>query len=1095
MIYTATSRNREFNDIASTETVAEPETFNEDQFNVRLLNGEWLKPADTPQREAVDFLEKLERTSTDEGQAAFMQLVDFDTHLVRYYESYRFELNYATQRELRDIAFEDFDMPKSASDFRVAAIEKTPSQDLMVYAYARAGDIANTPYVFQLNRKHNGELQLVDWREIPEGIWASELNGLSVGPMLSDTQRFAQEAMYDDLNEADRHINARNYQAAETALKRAEDRDTLFRLHDRSLYLIALRWFWMYRQQDALRLCNQAHQPAAFPWIDYLKAEIYSRERDYQAALRSIASYEQNAGFHFDLAEIKLRALTALAQKQQAAEVALQMLAHLPNSNSSLRAALLNVPSERLPEVFAHCSGDDENMATLASVASSLLYDRNTKSHAALRAFVADKAPDSAYLAEIDGDRFYFQGKFQQSLEAYQRRLKLVADDEDLAYDALNSYLSAATQIMSWQDIYRAVDDPARLMETLYYDVAYDQEYISPESFEKLMALHQQEHSDDSVIYDVWLANHHEDWAKVVELGEKALEKLKSNNAEEYEQSEIEYNIASARYHLDQWKEAYEKSPDKPQAYSRFAGQMMANEDFAALTQLNQMHGENHNGLLLKFYKLRVTEHQAAEANDSKILALVLQDYQMLHSKCEGSQELFPYTVASRIDHLIVHSDNWKTLLTDAQWGGRLFHQFVRRFQGEGDLKGLNEFLTLYAETYPNDQALDTYYAQFHWRHKQHEKVIETLSPWPPEPAAVAAPIYTWRPLRIKSQLAIDDIAGAQATLDSTSPGDNLELMVQMASGNTDRVEEILADKNARATLSIPIHNDWLRGQRMQRFMQSEAFAELREKHPPTTMAPLVEKRALIFFAEAPSWSEETIKTNFENANIKGVEVAELTHDNLVSQTFRLNTFTSELLVTVGDDRFTVDGDYYYLNALPPQMKKAVAAHASWATVETVGDSAALSPEKFTQILSAFTQAASAIHVMHAGEVDRAMVFKADTPAEERTAAKIQNELRGETLPLLPFANADQYDRAKTIALNKRLQAGVESNPPQAVKIRLRHGSAVEEHWCDVEKIEHESWGSYRFIGRLQTSSELVPQWKQGDVVRLRNYDIQDWRD
>ena len=200
-----------------------PTVVDKPEINVDALDGTWRQGLDTREREAVAFIDELEQTSSEEGQEAFMELVDFDAHLVRYYESYRFEIHSAERRQLRGFELEGFDMPEEASDFRVANVVEVSPIDLMVYTYAQQGDIANTPYVFHLRCRKGESCKLVDWKEIPHGLWCAEVNALGAGRTLDDTKRFAQEAIYDDLNEADRDIENNNYEAAEKALRRPKD--------------------------------------------------------------------------------------------------------------------------------------------------------------------------------------------------------------------------------------------------------------------------------------------------------------------------------------------------------------------------------------------------------------------------------------------------------------------------------------------------------------------------------------------------------------------------------------------------------------------------------------------------------------------------------------------------------------------------------------------------------------------------------------------------------------------------------------------------------------------------------------------------------
>jgi hypothetical protein len=81
-------------------------------------------------------------------------------------------------------------------------------------------------------------------------------------------------------------------------------------------------------------------------------------------------------------------------------------------------------------------------------------------------------------------------------------------------------------------------------------------------------------------------------------------------------------------------------------------------------------------------------------------------------------------------------------------------------------------------------------------------------------------------------------------------------------------------------------------------------------------------------------------------------------------------------------------------------------------------------------------------------------------------------------------------------ALRKLAESTGEAQPPDVrFGVRLRRGHAAEHLELRVVEVSHEGYGTYHWIGELTADSQLWPNLKSGERLRLEDADIIRWEE
>lgn len=1091
--------------VASTEELFKveppPPPVEEITVNVRLLDGDWENDIDRKTRsKAGRFLSQLEEVSANEGQEAFMRLVDLDAHMERCYSSFRHALDYMTKRELDDIERNSFNMPQGAGGYRIAAIEEPNEGDLLVYAYAQEQEMANTPYVFHLRSDSSGRLKLVDWQEIPERIWAASFDGTGAGPIDGDFDRTRQEEIYSDLQTADNAMNIGDYAAAETAISQAEWRGGISSLADRNRYLIARRWQWIDRPDEALRICNETESPGEYPWLDLIKAEIYSDRDEHEKVLECAERYEAAAGFHWSVMLYKSNALRALGRTDEAVAATIAVVKHQPDNYQSLTALFTNVPADRFSEAIADAPTTPDFINQLIGRSSSLLSMKKPAMYDAVRAFVAEHAADKSALVKLDANRLHYQGNLEEALDLYEKRLAGLDNKSDDFSTALYDVASLSFSVYEPIEAYDKTKHPRELISLLYDDVEYDGELVTYEDFTEIAGRHIEKDPSDPMNhrYKVFVAVQDEDWKQVKQETLAALDALTDSELDEYEAENLRYTHHQALYHLDEWRDAYRKAEDKDDFYLDLAPMILLGDGTQNLKELNELHAENSKSLWLKFYQIRVAEEEAKETDSERSQRALIRRYRFLKSENALTEEIYPYSIQSRITALTVQSENWREAFNEADEAENLFRGFVNRFQERGDEKGLNEFVALFRSRFPENIALKSHELEKLISEKKYQQVIAKTSPWPPaETGNTYFPVYQWRQLRFRSQLILGDFVGAQQTANLPDVDHSLQLALLIAQGDAAGIKALLEDEETQINCSVPPNPEWMPAPSFAKFVKSPEFRSILSEHPPWLNREDFSQRAMMLFEEPVELSKSSIETSLQEADRADAIVEILQGEAMVSQTARITLNGRHYLLSWSrDNAEKQDALLPAPDSTPADVATVMKKCPHWISLEEVAQAGSAKPSDFYSIANLVADGARAFLTDDENYTSHVGLFENGFEAARDQGEKLRQSLdvfegymvipTGNNRPETPNMYLDNSRRCRQMA------GGKASGEAQ---ITIRCGGALERHWLTITEVKHTGWDGYELIAKFQDDSQLNTFIHSGDVVRIHSYEITDWRD
>lgn len=1065
------------------------------------LDGTWQVAANDPQyREVRRLLRELDKAQSADNSPAFEKLVDWPAHMERFCEAYRYQpINFRERAQLSSMERDDFCMPLEANNFKIAAVDQLTPDDWLVYTYAQDGELTDAAYLF-LVRRRDGVWKLVDWAEVAELRWAAEHNGGAAGPS-GDFAFDDQQHLIDDVTQADTLRGNGNILGAEALLRQAERRSGVPPQHNSNRYLIALRWHALGNHAETERVLQSVSDPDHFPWVHDLMALTQYERGDYQAALKAIDRFERVAGFYYDMALLRTRCHIALKQKEQAAASALTLVRHRPDNDEALSLALRQMPPGELEKLFALLPAEAESADRLVRYARTVLYDDAVEAHQQLRAYIAKQYPDSSHLPQLDAQLLHYQGELELAVSKLEELIKRETNEEQLR-SARGLYLSLLLELGTAAEAYQRAKNPRTTMAAMTEGIAYDEAQISLSQLEKILPLHRQREPEDPKLpwYAAQIAMHKNDWRQAVVELNKAIATLPDGDERESQEEELQHQLLEARYHLGEALDMYQEADDQTEVYQSLAALMEQAGDWSTLRQLNDLHSGGVSDLWWQYYRLRVEEAEARKAQDAGQLTRLLTRYQQLAAANASSKTVFPYMLSGRIENLGIEGSGWRQFVEQHEAPVTLFSRLVARFRRERNEAALAELIALFEQRFPDDNVLVSFDLDRMWEKKDYPAIIARFGSRPIDATnnrnySLARNI---RERLLISYLIQGDTANAWKIASEPTADLEQQWLVRLAEGQPEQIRAFLTEHAEDMYAPLELDEDAQRVPAISKFLQSDEFRRLREEHPPSLGFSHIGTNATLFYPDVTEWTEDSIRERLSKVGLKDVVVLKLPRPPLLSNVFRLTTPTGECFLTCGTEKYVTAADLRtHGGHLDPAFATALAGHRQWIVLELARGLEDQRGESWTKLVAAFTPGANALSgsIAEGGKVQAVM-----TPELATQLVASPDKLPALLVPLgianwVPRTVKDEAAEEEERTWYARCRAVDHGNSPGRILVRWTQGEASEDLWLEVISVKHQHWGQYEIVAKLEETSFLNPQFKQGDKVKISPHQIREWKE
>ncbi len=997
---------------------------------------------------------------------------------------------------------QDMYAPVCAATYKIVHVQRQPEQAAaVVYAYLWTADGDEYKSRWWITRE-SGQWKVYDWELLDFGLRASIVDALCFehgGDFRLQryfdfgVQREKADALADD---------DRPDEAAEL-IRRGENYRVLPELHDAHWARVGFGWVYGSHFREALACFDRVAIPEATPGAIFGQLYCYHARGQHAKAIEAAKRYEAASGCDATGSALAADSLLELGRAAEAVVECRKTLDVDPDRLDTLQAlghALAGEEKEILVQYVAQTADPVDTAEGLIEHFS--LYD-DVAAIDVLGDFLAEHDPDPsrvAYLAALAAEA---EGDYAAAAAKYREAAAATDDDEtkqSYAGQAVYASLSAGQPVEG----YLAAANPREAFRDLaegYLDGEYD---FDAETFSKLLEAHRRRFPDDP-----WLGFY--TGALLVE--QEKHEEAAAEFAALAESDDEEVRDAASYWHL----EAMANTGKVMEAYEQI-GQPA--ETFRSLARLLKWDDSPQKTELLETL---VAAHRKAAADDPWL------DYYeaLVHSRRKEY---------ARADQLLARGQR---NTDDEDLQGEYHRKRLATRIEAGDLDGVLDEISpreetfiylarqlFYAEKWPEFDVLVAqlsahdhaegypapWLAKMYSQREQYASVVALLDEWPEE---LAAELDEWdvkqmRDLHVRSLLrlaqAADESGAARANylaraLDVAESiyeeyANPLPLvLVHAARGDVPQVRQHLVELQPWSYRVTSLYNDEAVG----RVLRSDEFLDVRRECPPG-LPFLSGDSVVLLLAEAAPSDAESLKIRLRPfLGADGTVTALPRGDEPdAPASFLLSKNDQAYVVSFGSDRYT-GGE---VNVEDAALKQVLADHQAWLSITALATNDADREATSDTVLILATVFLDDRCLAFYSD-DRGRLIPAGPALDEMLRALAQDEEDEETGEELWLYRGADADDQRWEALKKRRQALCEFVSASAeptfgdrlsVKIELQVAEASEPHWLSIRRVLRGRYGSVTFVGEFTDDSVLVPHFRRGEPLCIREHNVVEWK-
>jgi len=1049
------------------------------------FNGDDVGVGKRDLRKVSGLFDALAKAVREDDQTAFRRLIDVDRlfeqiHQVGLTRLNRFEAE-RMKMELRG----DVDPPGNWQRYDIARIDLADNgNDALVYAYLW-NDEDSISSCFWITRDGD-EWKLYDWELLEYGYRKSKIYAGTIAN--ADDLRLAiTDLAFEDIEQAGNAIDDYEFDEAADHLLRAQSRDVLPMFRNAVLIRIGFAWSLANRDRDSVETFRKIKPPEAAPVTFYGQAIALQGLGKYEEALETAAKYEDMLGFNPKVTMLRAELLAEMGRTEEAADRWRRLLKFDPEDVDALASLAPLLADDEKDVIVEYLDKLADPMDAIDELAVPCYWRDDTALLETLVRYEEEHLPDSPHTEYLLGLIDEIDEQYEAAAAHY--RIAWEAEpDEERQNHYVENYLDAMSDGGQAVVGYENAPDPSHAF--LYLAEGYEEQesLISRDDLVPLVAAHLRRTPDDpwAHYYQGVLWREDSRFDEAVEQFRMALK----NADEEYLQTWWRNELAQTLLDAGHLQQAYQTLEPPADAFRSLAEHCHGWENYEMLVRLVELHRavEPHDELL-DHYEALVHKR---EGNLAEAEQLVKRGY------AAASDEDTKATYRSLWLTVRLESANPESVYRDIPDAADDFNLMANRLAVRERWPAIRRLIDAHRAVRPADPQLVFHDVRLAWLTDDFETVCSLLKSWP---ADKLADLERWqssslRDWRFRSLLRLDRQSDAMAAAQEYYEDDDdpSQLAVVHALRKDADALAKLMDELAQSSFSPYADED-----AGPLVLGDPVFRTLRREHPPLpTHYDTAYKEVVLLLRKPSPWNADQVREAIKELTEpgRGPEVVALAPaSGSPNSSFLVRIGEYALTITIGAGAYDRQQEVSH-----PLLKAALADHDAWLAVDWFRSS----DEKAARSLARRIAAALAD--------ENCMAFYLDTPerlvnnAPEFRELVLNDPLASKTTESGEYAwlyhdETSDRDEEKTLRAMRREvrdfrwafgKRGAEDE--FLIQIVLNVGHLYERLWLRVLRIETSANGSNTFIAVATTDSQLVPEFRQSDPVRVGKYQILDWQ-
>jgi hypothetical protein len=1063
------------------------------------------------------LLERLALATQSDSEAAFRRLVDYDelfARVRRHPEMPR--LGYLERSQLPTYLKTE-ERIESSQSIRPVGLHVDNENHVQLFVFAENDYQQPEAWRLWLVKKNNQWL-LADWERIDFGYGVADRYAayMGVGEHPSMYQHELAEAHVDRAvkltQEGKRDEAARQLRQAEQCQGPAE-------LADMHRYHIMVQWLHLGDHSAAIQaLCEAADSDLKCPGFQRQLAIILVEQKRYEDALAAIARYEQAAGFHPELLDLRAQALQGLKRGPEALEVYLKLQRFLDRGSVAQQGNYLDeiyrlLPADRRGEwltIIKQAEQPAQRALQLTNIA--LMVHDDAEMAAEFEKQVAAIDPQSVERLQIQA--LIQENQFEHAAAAalYRQAAEQTADEEVKA-GFWQSFVTQMVRAGQASEALKQHPDPEEALSALVYERDEGVVSLDDEAWAALIAERLAANPNDARAHYAagQLALEKEDW----EAADKHFAVVEQDEQEESDEWKPQATSDRLRVAVEQGRavEAFAQAKDKHQAFQVLASYALLYDQWTVLEQL------------IKAQRLHAELAPESIAGDDSPQDASLPDVSLpdvyaarlaIHNRDFVAAAQFIATARSKApldqgqgQNYQLESAEYQLLLQQHGPAGayerhpqrdRYFMALHETAIERQDWAAAARLCELLAEKDPNDEALVPARVNMVASQGNDEQVVALLDPWPTSAMVQGS----WQETKLRDTLLsslarlgrLDEATKRIPAAQLSEP--EAQAFLLLSRGDGAGIDALVAEQKA-ANIDLLGQVVYRYPEEFQTWLRDERLQAMWQQHPPAQVDKYGPGLVLLSSSETP-WNESALREALQQAIPDAVLSAPLEHPEGV--TYHLTRPAAPdwgLQVTLGNSRY-LKNEQTGGQTANADLRKALRRHRHWIALEMQSPQSVAQGNTVWQALRQLTATLYRDDIVAVGLRDldenvwNMLVAAPEIPDLLRRSEPLSVLLENHQLEFVfrpvfvDDANQDKIHEQLTKLRRQWPQA--DPKPSIQVQVRMNSGHLRDAIWMRVVDMQKWSYNTSKLLVEPVESSPAVKQYLPTGRCSIGTYEV-----
>jgi Na+-transporting methylmalonyl-CoA/oxaloacetate decarboxylase gamma subunit len=1058
------------------------------------------------------LLERLALATQSDSDAAFQRLVDYDELFARLRRHPGMpRLGYLERSQLPKYLKTE-ERIESSQRMRPLGLHVNDDNHVQLFVFGENDYQQPEPWRLWLVKKDNQWL-LADWERIDFGYGVADRYAayMGVGDHPSMYQHDLAEA---HVERAVKLTQEGKRDEAAKQLRQAEQCQGPPELADVHRYHIMVQWLHIGDHSAAIQaLCEAADSDLKCPGFQRQLAVILVEQKRYEDALAAIARYEQAAGFHPELLDLRARSLQGLKRGPEALEVYLTLQRFLDRGSVAPQVTYLNeiyrlLQADRRGEwlaIIKQAEQPAQRAVQLTNIA--LMVHDDAEMAAEFEKQVAAIDPQSVERLQIQA--LIQENQFEHAAAAalYRQAAEQTADEEAKA-GFWQSFVTQMVRAGQASEALKQHPKPEEAFAALSYERDEGVVSLDDEAWAALIAERLAANPNDARSHYAagQLALEKEDW-EAADRHFAAIEQDEREESAEWKQLAIDDRLRVA---VEQGRavEAFAQAKDKPQAFQVLASYALLYNQWIVLEQLikaQRLHAElapesiagddsQQNPSLPDVYAARLAIHNRDFVAASQFIATA-------RSKAPPDQgQGQNYQLESAEYQLLLQQHGPAGAYERHPQRDRYFMALHETAIERQDWAAATRLCELLAEKDPNDEALLPARVNMAASQGNDKQVVALLDPWPTSAMAQGS----WQEAKLRDTLLsslarlgrLDEATKRIPAAQLSEP--EAQAFLLLSRGDGAGMAALVTAQRA-ADIDLLGQLVYRYPEEFQTWLRDERLQDMWKQHPPAQVDKYGPGLVLLSSSETP-WNEAALREALRQAIPDAVLSAPLEQPEGV--TYHLTRPAAPdwgLQVTLGNSRY-LKNEQTGGQTANADVRKALSRHRHWIALEMQSPQSVAQENTAWQALRQLTAALYRDDIVAVGLRDldenvwNMVVAAPDIPDLLRRSEPLSVLLENHQLEFMfrpafvDDANEDKIHEQLTKLRRQWPQA--DPKPRIQVQVRMNSGHLRDAIWMRVVDMQKGIYNTSKLIVEPVESSPAVQQYLPTGRCSVGTYEV-----